>query len=105
MDCWLNPFTPLLRANIILQCTTGVENYLVAHYDLKPPDVRAYGVSGNNLTIYESFIHLSVGEWRLAMLLVDLAPNSHLSSFSAIVLPSELLASLIIMRHIAQHNL
>jgi len=57
-------------------CATA-ENYLVAHYDLKPPDVRAYGTSGNTLTIYEAFSHLTI----------------------------ELLASLTIMRHIAAHNL
>ncbi|KAJ6506324.1 hypothetical protein C8R47DRAFT_1037475 [Mycena vitilis] len=53
------------------------QNYLVAHYDLKPPDVRAYGVSGNTLTIYEGWAHLGL----------------------------ELLASFIIMRHIQQYNL
>jgi len=57
-------------------CTTA-DNYLVAHYDLKPADVRAYGVSGNTLTIYEAFAHLTL----------------------------ELLASFIIMRHIQQYNL
>ncbi|KAK0455633.1 uncharacterized protein EV420DRAFT_1272137 [Desarmillaria tabescens] len=58
-------------------CTTGAENYLVAHYDLKKPDVRVYGVSGHTLTIYEAFVHMAV----------------------------ELMTSLTIMRHIAQHNL
>lgn len=57
-------------------CTTA-ENYLVAHYDLKPLDVKAYDVSGNNFIIYDSFKHL---------------------------IP-ELVASLIIMRHISQYNL
>jgi hypothetical protein len=55
----------------------NAENCLVAHYDLKPPDIRAYGTSGNTLTVYEAFSHLTI----------------------------ELLASLTIMRHIAQHNL
>ncbi|THH08291.1 hypothetical protein EW146_g9041 [Bondarzewia mesenterica] len=53
------------------------DNILVAHYNLKPPDRPAYGTSGNVLTIYETFVHLSI----------------------------ELLTSLCIMRHIAQHNL
>ena len=44
------------------QCTTA-ENYLVAHYDLKPLDVKAYDVSGNNFIIYESFQHLTPGEF------------------------------------------
>ncbi|KAF9457396.1 hypothetical protein BDZ94DRAFT_1273304 [Collybia nuda] len=57
-------------------CTT-TDNYLVAHYDLKPPDVRAFDVTGNNLTIYEHFFHLTL----------------------------EIIASFTIMRHIAQHNL
>jgi hypothetical protein len=56
---------------------TSEENYLVAHYDLKPPEARAYGVSGNILTIYEPFCSLAI----------------------------ELLASLTIMRFIAQNNL
>ncbi|KAJ7983209.1 hypothetical protein DFH06DRAFT_1266665 [Mycena polygramma] len=57
--------------------TDPAHNYLVAHYDLKPADVRAYGVSGNTLTIYEPFAGLGL----------------------------ELLASFIIMRHIQQYNL
>ncbi|KAJ6562070.1 hypothetical protein B0H19DRAFT_943564 [Mycena capillaripes] len=57
-------------------CTTA-DNYLVAHYDLRPADVRVYGVSGNYLTIYEAFSHLTL----------------------------EILASFIIMRHIQQYNL
>lgn len=46
---------------IVGQCTTVAENYLVAHYDLKAPDTRVYGVSGNTLTIYEAFGDLAVG--------------------------------------------
>jgi hypothetical protein len=42
------------------QCLNA-ENYLVAHYNLKPPDRPAYGTSGNVLTVYESFAHLSIG--------------------------------------------
>jgi hypothetical protein len=42
------------------QCHTA-DNFLVAHYDLKPPDTRAYGVSGNVLTIHEAFTYLSLG--------------------------------------------
>jgi len=53
------------------------ENFLAAHYDLKPPEVRAYGVSGHVLTVYEVFAHLTI----------------------------EILASLTVMRHIAQYNL
>lgn len=37
------------------------ENYVVAHYNLKIPDRPAYGTSGNVLTVYESFAHLSIG--------------------------------------------
>jgi hypothetical protein len=43
------------------QCTT-MDNILVAHYDLKPPDVRTFDVSGNNLTIYQHFFHLTLGK-------------------------------------------
>ncbi|KIY61376.1 hypothetical protein CYLTODRAFT_495283 [Cylindrobasidium torrendii FP15055 ss-10] len=58
-------------------CSVGPENFVVAHYDLKPPDVRAYGVSGHTLTVDERCGHILL----------------------------ELLASLNIMRHIALHNL
>jgi len=57
-------------------CTT-MDNILVAHYDLKPPDVRTFDVSGNNLTIYQHFFHLTL----------------------------EILVTLTIMRHIARYNL
>ncbi|EKM75080.1 hypothetical protein AGABI1DRAFT_116578 [Agaricus bisporus var. burnettii JB137-S8] len=57
-------------------CTTP-ENYLVAHYDLKPPNVKTLDVTGNTLTIYEPFAHLAL----------------------------ELMASFIIMRHVAEHHL
>ncbi|KAI0056655.1 hypothetical protein BV25DRAFT_1549199 [Artomyces pyxidatus] len=53
------------------------ENYVIAQYNLKSPDRPAYGTSGNVLTVYEGYVHLSV----------------------------EILASLTIMRHIAQNNL
>jgi hypothetical protein len=43
-----------------LQCISE-ENYLVAHYDLRQPHMPAYGVSGNTLTVHESFCHLSIG--------------------------------------------
>jgi hypothetical protein len=42
------------------QCHT-VDNYLVAHYDLLAPDTRAYGVSGNILTIHEAFTYMTLG--------------------------------------------
>ncbi|GLB33142.1 hypothetical protein LshimejAT787_0100270 [Lyophyllum shimeji] len=59
-------------------CTT-MDNHLVAHFDLNPPNVRPYdpNVSGHYLTVYEHFFPLTL----------------------------ELLASLTIMRHIAHHNL
>lgn len=47
----------------ITECTT-MDNHLVAHFDLKPPDVRPYdpNVSGNYLTVYEHFFHLTLGK-------------------------------------------
>jgi len=57
-------------------CTTG-DDYLVAHYDLKPANVQTYDVSGNSLTIYEGFQGVA----------------------------AEILATLVIMRHIAQFRL
>jgi hypothetical protein len=56
---------------------TSEENYLVAHYDLKPHDMRAYGTSGNVFTIYEPFQSIA----------------------------TELLGTLTVMRYIAQNNL
>ncbi|KAG7093567.1 hypothetical protein E1B28_007237 [Marasmius oreades] len=58
-------------------CTTAAGNYLVAHFNLKPPHERAYDVSGNTLTVYEPFVHVA----------------------------TEILATLTIMRHILQYNL
>ncbi|PCH41781.1 hypothetical protein WOLCODRAFT_137583 [Wolfiporia cocos MD-104 SS10] len=52
-------------------------NFLVAHYNLRPPEKPVFSTSGNILTIYEAYVHLSI----------------------------EILASLTIMRHIAAHNL
>ncbi|KAI1790631.1 hypothetical protein LXA43DRAFT_476333 [Ganoderma leucocontextum] len=48
-------------------------DYVVAHYNLKPSEKQAYNTSGNVLTIYEPFTHLSI----------------------------EILATLTIMRHLA----
>lgn len=100
MDCaWPFLFVLFLSQHALtlrrVQCTTA-DNYLVAHYDLKPADVRAYGVSGNNLTIYEPFAHLTLGEFLVS----GIWPLSCVAYRTA-----ELLASFIIMRHIQQYNL
>ncbi|KAF8896944.1 hypothetical protein CPB85DRAFT_203864 [Mucidula mucida] len=58
-------------------CTVGADHRPIAHYDLKPPNVNAYGISGHTLTVEEEYVHVLV----------------------------ELLASFTIMRHIALHNL
>jgi hypothetical protein len=47
-------------ADLDCKCTT-MDNALVAHYDLKPSNVRTYDVSGNNLIIYEAFAHMCAG--------------------------------------------
>ncbi|CCM03250.1 uncharacterized protein FIBRA_05376 [Fibroporia radiculosa] len=52
-------------------------NYIVAHYNLKPPEKPVFSTSGNILTIYEAYANISV----------------------------DILASLTIMRHIATHHL
>ncbi|KAI6035850.1 hypothetical protein EDC04DRAFT_3032467 [Pisolithus marmoratus] len=57
-------------------CLSG-EGYIVAHYDLRLPSTVVYGVSGNTLTIHEAYSHLCV----------------------------DMLASLTIMRYIADHGL
>ncbi|KAF7300896.1 hypothetical protein MKEN_01315900 [Mycena kentingensis (nom. inval.)] len=76
---WVQQPRDALRGGTQEWVCTPAENdaYIVAHYDLKPADVRAYGVSGNSLTIYEASAHLTL----------------------------EILASFIIMRHIQQYNL
>jgi len=53
-------------------CVQLGTNYLVAHYDLRSAGEPRYKTSGNVLTVYENWVHLSI----------------------------ELLASLVIMRHI-----
>ncbi|KAH7888275.1 hypothetical protein F5I97DRAFT_978443 [Phlebopus sp. FC_14] len=53
------------------------DGHVVAHYDLRPPGVPAYSVSGNTLTIYEAFSNLCI----------------------------DIFASLTIMRYIAEHGL
>lgn len=58
-------------------CSTADDSYLVAHYDLKPPELPIYDVSGNKLIIYPHFAHIT----------------------------ADILASLLIMRHISQFNL
>ncbi|KAF8520002.1 hypothetical protein BU17DRAFT_47280 [Hysterangium stoloniferum] len=62
-------------------CTNKHTHDLIGHYDLKPPGEPPYSTSGNVLTVYENFRYLAGGN------------------------PTELLASLIIMRHIQAHNL
>lgn len=57
-------------------CFSG-EGYMVAHYDLRPSCMAVYGVSGNTLTIHEAYSNLCV----------------------------DILASLTIMRYIAEHGL
>jgi len=53
-------------------------------------------VSGNTLTVYEAFVHLSVGEYPL-----ESADNTRRS----LVFSSEILATLTVMRHIEQYNI
>jgi hypothetical protein len=81
---YLNPY--------FLQCISE-ENYLIAHYDLRQPHMPAYGVSGNTLTVHESFCHLSIGRLLFSI------PGKWLT------LTSDIMTSLLIMRYIAEHNL
>jgi len=76
------------------QCTTK-DNYLVAHYDLRPPHIRYFDASGNSLVIYEAFAHIAPGT------------NYALTSIQLFKLKIsiELVASSLIMRHIALYNL
>ncbi|KAL4061665.1 hypothetical protein V8B97DRAFT_1850855, partial [Scleroderma yunnanense] len=36
------------------------EGYIVAHYDLRPPNIAVYGVSGNTFTVHEAYSSLCV---------------------------------------------
>ena len=49
-----------------------MDNFLVAHYDLKPPNVRTFDVSGNNLIIYEAFTDMIPGMSKSALMSVKL---------------------------------
>ena len=91
------------------QCTTA-ENYLVAHYDLKPPNVRVFDVSGNTLTVYEPFVHVALGEsW--ASVGSDTWASRNGPGFGDriewcwLMWLTEIITSLIIMRHLAEHKL
>lgn len=75
-----------------------MDNLLVAHYDLKLPGVRTFDVSGNTLTIYQQFFHLTLG-------MVPSPRSFDLLTHSTLPSESEFLVSLTIMRHIAQYNL
>ncbi len=48
----------------------------MAHYDLKPPNMRTFDVSGNTLTIYEPFAHLALGEFFFLTFLDPNLPRS-----------------------------
>jgi len=63
-----NFFRSFWRSDLECQCTT-MDNFLVAHYDLKHPNIRVYDVSGHNLIIYEAFAHMCAGmiPWFQAM--------------------------------------
>ncbi|KIM53848.1 hypothetical protein SCLCIDRAFT_138116 [Scleroderma citrinum Foug A] len=52
------------------------EGYIVAHYDLRPPNIAVYGVSGNTFTVHDAYSSLCV----------------------------DILASLTIMRYIAKYR-
>ena len=86
--------TPVLTSR--LQCTNA-SGYHVASYCLKSPDEPKYaGSSGCVLTVEESYSNIVGGTRRFPPLIL----------LGAETLPSvELLASLIIMRHIAKYNL
>lgn len=43
-----------------------MDNTLVAHYDLKPPNVPVFNVSGNNLVVYEEYAHIVPGAYCTA---------------------------------------
>jgi hypothetical protein len=58
---------PTYLDSSFIQCISE-DNYLVAHYDLRQPHMPAYGVSGNTLTVHESFCHLSIGRLQLSIL-------------------------------------
>lgn len=46
------------------QCLSE-EGYIVAHYDLRPPNIAVYGVSGNTFTVHDAYSSLCVGESSL----------------------------------------
>lgn len=48
--------------NSSFQCLSE-EGYIVAHYDLRPPNIAVYGVSGNTFTVHEAYSSICVGEF------------------------------------------
>ena len=79
-----------------LQCTNA-SHYLVAYYSLKLPGEPEYTQSsGCMLTVDEAYPHLIVGELLIRGVTNDIENTDRMQ---------ELLASLMIMRHIAAYNL
>ena len=46
-----------------IQCTTGPNETVVAHYDLLPEGSFAYRISGNNLVVRNRYAALSIGKF------------------------------------------
>jgi len=60
----IRPRSRVLMASSSFQCLSE-EGYIVAHYDLRPPNIAVYGVSGNTFTVHEAYSSLCVGELGL----------------------------------------
>ncbi|KAK0185284.1 hypothetical protein F5146DRAFT_201773 [Armillaria mellea] len=76
---------------------TNTSGYLVAYYSLKVPGEPHYeGSSGCTLTIDEAFGHIAAGQFRSSPYRFDTHPR--------FLCDTECLASLMIMRHIAEYN-
>ncbi|EIN04259.1 hypothetical protein PUNSTDRAFT_138655 [Punctularia strigosozonata HHB-11173 SS5] len=44
-------------------CVGMAHNYIIAHYDLKPPEREGYGRSGHTLTIEEPYARIAIELW------------------------------------------
>ncbi len=78
------------------QCVDS-RDYVVAHYNLKPPEKPAYTTSGNILTIYEPFTHLAVGVYYLPRCTIARQVDGCTDETCL----TEILTTLTIMRHLA----
>ena len=66
----LSYVVPLTYIPSPLQCVQLESNMVIAHYDVRSPSQPIYKSSGNVLTVYESYVHISIGMRNMLFALV-----------------------------------